>query len=104
VAIGDHSCTARPTIMETDSVPMGRFSITTQPLHVGTVGKTVKHVTRGVRAMSEQEHGRDIRFLLVLIFTVVVLVTVLFAVKDTKIRDLQRRVGQLESALNSFRR
>jgi hypothetical protein len=46
--------------------------------------------------MSEQEHGRDIRFLLVLIFTVVVLVTVLFAVKDTKIRDLQRRVAVLE--------
>jgi hypothetical protein len=54
--------------------------------------------------MSEREHGRDVRFLLCLIFTVVALVTVLFAVKDTKIRDLQRRVGQLESALNSFRR
>jgi hypothetical protein len=47
--------------------------------------------------VSEREYGRDIRFLLVLIFMVVALVTVLFVVKDTKIRDLQRRVAVLES-------
>jgi hypothetical protein len=54
--------------------------------------------------MSEQEHGRDTRFLLCLILLIFALVTVLFAVKDTKIRGLQRRVGQPESALNGFRR
>jgi hypothetical protein len=47
--------------------------------------------------MGEREYGGDIRFLLCLIFPVVALVTVLFAVKDTKIRDLQRRVAVLES-------
>jgi hypothetical protein len=46
--------------------------------------------------MSEREYGGDIRFLLCLIFLVVGLVTVLFAVKDTQIRDLQRRVAVLE--------
>jgi hypothetical protein len=46
--------------------------------------------------MGEREYGGDIRFLLCLIFLVAALVMVLFTVKDTKIRDLQRRVAVLE--------
>jgi hypothetical protein len=46
--------------------------------------------------MSEREYGGDIRFLLVLLFMIAIVTGVLFSIKDSEIRDLQRRVAVLE--------
>lgn len=45
---------------------------------------------------SDRNHGNDIKFLLILIIVIAVITAALFATKDSEIRDLQRRVGQLE--------